>query len=231
MKKYDLSDSTTFEKVKKAAIWLLQNTQFKNSAIYHFFGIHKNSLTHWKKAIDSGKNVHGEKNEYVEDFLKSRFNNVAYKKFNNLDVDMVGEIKWVILNLKFPRYIVADFYSIDDNYISQLKSGYAWESISPVEPNAKRKKEIHDGLETIETYIKEEIESKKAAVAWLLLYSELELLEISHLLELNYLHVYRVKNKGKNDSEVWKKMSESISNIIYRYDFSTGEYHYNIIRK
>lgn len=228
---YDLSDKEIFKGIKEACMWLMINANFKLSALYNFFGLHQNTLTHWQKKIDSGKKVSAYKNKYVNEFLESEYNNSNYKKNKTLDIDMVGEIKWVILNSNFPRYIISRFYNIDDNYVSQLKSGYAWENVQPKKPDNIRIKEIKDGLDKIDSYIHEEIKQKKSAVAWLLLYSNLELPEISHLLELNYLHVYRVYQKGKNKKQEWIDMSKDIASINYNYDFSNGKYFHSIVRR
>jgi hypothetical protein len=227
---YNLSDKQIFKDIKDACLWLMIHANFKLSSIYTFYGLHPNTLTNWQKKLDSGKTLKYSKNKYVQEFLDSN-NNSINKKHKMLDIDMVGEIKWVILNSNYPRYVISKFYGIDDNYISQLKSGYAWENVIPVKPDNIRIREIEDGLNVIDNTIGQEIKDKKNAVAWLLLYSNLELLEISHLLELNYLHVYRVYQKGKSKKQVWLDMSKNISTINYNYDFSNGKYFHSITKK
>ena len=231
MIKYNLSDKSEFKDIKEACYWLMLNTNFKLSAFYNFFGLHQNTLTNWQKKIDSGKITKVNKNKFVDDFLNSEYNNTSYKKHKTLDIDIVGEIKYIILNTNFPRYVISRFYGIDDNYISQLKSGYAWENVMPIKPDNKRLEEIKNGLEEIDKNIQNEIRGKKQAAAWLFLYTGLDVLEISHLLELNYLHVYRVYQKGKNKKSEWEKLAQDILNINYKYDFLKGKYFHNIIRK
>ena len=230
MAKFDIK-TRDFNKAKDAALWLLENTNFKFSAIYHFFGLHANSLTNWQKQLNMKKIIAPtNKNDYVDEFLKSKFNNSNYKKFDYLNIDTVSEIKWVIKNYgqDYNRYVIAQFYEIDENYVSQLKSGYAWENIIEQEPSKERKDEIKNNLNMIDEYVRDEIKKKKEAASWLLLFTNLELYQISHLLNLSYLHIYRLYLLKKKDKFKLAKICENINNIIYNYDFSTGEYFYNI---